>query len=160
MITREVKISRKNVQFLLSLLPPSFPVMRLWLLCEILLLLSLCAVTCVAVSGQTVAMRRAHQLRKFDRITHANDDLVGQILAQGSSSPPRSSVAGKCTLVRPRAMTTPARTKFCRPKSVSKTNGTTTQGSSKSSAHTFSLNGGKWLYTSMSLVALTFLYSF
>ena len=50
----------------LPFLPPSF-IMRLWSLWEIFLVLWLCTVPCVAIKGQTVAMRRAHQLRKADR---------------------------------------------------------------------------------------------
>jgi len=47
---------------------PQFTRMRLWSLCGVLLLLFFCAVPGLAISGQTLGIRRAHQPRKVDQI--------------------------------------------------------------------------------------------
>jgi len=134
--------------------------MRLWSLLEVLLL-CLCAAHYVAAGGQTVAMRRTHQLVR--RGDHAKREQLGQALARRDSS----LDSKVCRIVSPRASAAPPspqlapRSKFCRPKTVSASNNSTgaTKQNSKSSAENFPPGRGKWLGNLTPLVVVLLLYS-
>jgi len=135
--------------------------MRLWPLYEVLLLLCLCVVSCVAGSGQTAAMRRAHQVRKVNQIAPVKPVSLGQILVEVNpqpSKPPQCKIVAHKIVARTPTTSTP-RTKFCRPKTVTGSTNGTTHASSKSSSHAPPLDRVKWLCTLASLAAVLLLYT-
>ncbi|KAF9643278.1 hypothetical protein BDM02DRAFT_1543375 [Thelephora ganbajun] len=131
--------------------------MRLWLLCEVLLLLCLCTAPCTAVGGQTLAIRRPHQPRKVDRTAHTKHHALGQRLARRNLWPSRPPFNPK-PAIAPRKLA--HRNTFCRPNSCRSVNGINdTTPTSRGSVQVFLPKHGKWLCTLTSITAALLLYT-
>jgi len=140
------------------LFSPQFTVMRLWSLCEALLLLCLCAQLGFAAGGRALAIRRPQgQPRIVDRTAHIKDQSLGQVLAWNNQNPwlskpplsPKTDVVTPRTII-PRKLV--RRNTFCRPKSsvpASGANGTVSTSPER----------GKRLYVLTTLVVVLLLHS-